>query len=80
MKVQNIFGEWLYGEEKAKGKYDNICIFEDEHGERHVVHKSDLDASYKWRVTKMNKHEGNFDLELSKRIGRSGKKARKSGY
>lgn len=80
MKVQSIFGEWFYGEEKAKGKYDNICIFEDEHGECHVVHKSDLDESYKPHRTKMNRHQGYFDLELSKRIGKSGRSARKSGY
>lgn len=80
MKVQTIFGEWIKGEEKAKGVYENICIFEDEGGLRHVVHKSDLDKKHKPYRRKSSDFQGHFDLELSKRIGKSGRKTRKKGY
>lgn len=80
MKVQTIFGEWIEGEEKAKGEYDNICIFEDERGWRHVVHKSDLNKSHKPYRSKSSEYQGRFDLELSKRIGKSGRKTRRKGY
>lgn len=80
MKVQNIFGEWIEGEEKAKGGYGNICIYQDERGWRHVVHKSDLDKSYKRNRTKVQEWHGCFDLESCKRIGKSGRKTRKKGY
>lgn len=80
MKVQTIFGEWIEGEEKAKGRYDNICIFEDKKGVRHVVHKTDLDEKSKRRRTKVNYHQGYFDLEMCKLIGKSGKRAKRAGY
>lgn len=80
MKVQTIFGEWIEGEEKAKGGYDNICIYQDERGWRHVVHKSDLDKSYKRNRTKVQEWHGSFDLDSCKRIGKSGRKTRKKGY
>ena len=80
MKVQTIFGEWIEGEERAKGEYDNIYIFEDERGWRHVVHKSDVDKNHKRNRTKVNDWQGYFDLELCKRIGKSGRKTKKKGY
>ena len=80
MKVQTIFGEWIEGEEKAKGEYENIYIFEDERGWRHVVHKSDLDKKHKPQRRKSNEFQGYFDLELCKRIGKSGRKTRRKGY
>lgn len=80
MKVQTIFGEWIEGEEKAKGRYDNVHIFEDKDGFRHVVHKSDLDQSAERKRTKINYHKGYFDLEMCKLIGKSGRGTKRKRY
>lgn len=67
--VETIYGEVTFA--KMVKRYENICIFEKNNGERVVVHREDIGELEERKRSRNIRHYLPFDLEDCKNKGRT---------